>query len=730
MSDNIYTGCVFHFNRIFEYDISGSETKGVLLSHPFYFLQNGEKELINTDITEIKPDTIDSIQAAKALLLLHSFPFDYNNSKIKSFFNSKKSQNSGFEIVPYGILALMGGLLYRKWFYKEYKKDIVNTGTVYKSPSIDETFLVNGKKGIGFGIIKQNSKKKYESISKLIQNELDINIQNKLIELFKSFVNETKSELDNIEIKLKYVTDNGKNEIQSFSYETFNKMIAVLPKEENKITELNRILLGKTTFKLNNVDVYVHNFGEKFAIGIINKNKLLFYYHEDDLELQSLFDKLYNHKSGVLTRVCQNEVNREGVMPISTYKNVINGFTSTINYLISRYEKETKNKTISDLKTSRNKADDDIKKAIYLYLKQFWDKWLCGEYNREQNSNKHQNEDTPRVFTAAWFEQHFVFIDSFYNDISDTYKLNCNQLVDFYDTMLTTNTQENGGTSVEGHLATVVQKHGCNFLCYPDFINFANKSSEKYYDEMYEIMEDMFTPMPYNKLNDVQAQNQFIIIKTNTAQLNGNSKEFNDDGFDIWSSEQETDIAPITFKNEIKDFYDVIPTNKMGYKVPAFGVAYSRQNNSIFKSVDVGMDTIQVTDQSLKSLCYISSQLGNKNKRTISFYGNDIYSVYSAYSYIVTVTMLGDFQIQPLMYFQLMNIPMFRGTYLIIEVKHNMRAGDCTTTFKGVKLSRCEFPITSSWFNVPDVDSKAQETIEDDCVVEEVNADGTPVNNK
>lgn len=65
MSDNIYTGCVFHFNRIFEYDISGSETKGVLLSHPFYFLQNGEKELINTDITEINPDTIDSIQAAK-----------------------------------------------------------------------------------------------------------------------------------------------------------------------------------------------------------------------------------------------------------------------------------------------------------------------------------------------------------------------------------------------------------------------------------------------------------------------------------------------------------------------------------------------------------------------------------------------------------------------------------------------------------------------------------------
>ena len=141
MNKGIYTGCVFHFNRIFEYDISGSETKGVLLSHPLYFLQNGEKELINTEITEIEPDTIDSIQASKALLLLHSFPFDYNNSKLKSFFNSKKSQNSGFEIVPYGILALMGGLLYRKRFYNKYKKVSSILGLLYTVPVLTISFL-------------------------------------------------------------------------------------------------------------------------------------------------------------------------------------------------------------------------------------------------------------------------------------------------------------------------------------------------------------------------------------------------------------------------------------------------------------------------------------------------------------------------------------------------------------------------------------------------------------
>ena len=40
MSNKFYEGCVFHYNAINEYNISGGETKMVLMSHPLYFLQN------------------------------------------------------------------------------------------------------------------------------------------------------------------------------------------------------------------------------------------------------------------------------------------------------------------------------------------------------------------------------------------------------------------------------------------------------------------------------------------------------------------------------------------------------------------------------------------------------------------------------------------------------------------------------------------------------------------
>jgi hypothetical protein len=46
----------------------------------------------------------------------------------------------------------------------------------------------------------------------------------------------------------------------------------------------------------------------------------------------------------------------------------------------------------------------------------------------------------------------------------------------------------------------------------------------------------------------------------------------------------------------------------------------------------------------------------------------------------------------PLMYFQLNNIPMFRGLYLIISVKHSIRAGDITTIFTGVRVSKYSLP--------------------------------------
>jgi hypothetical protein len=50
---------------------------------------------------------------------------------------------------------------------------------------------------------------------------------------------------------------------------------------------------------------------------------------------------------------------------------------------------------------------------------------------------------------------------------------------------------------------------------------------------------------------------------------------------------------------------------------------------------------------------------GTENNRTLA--GQNIYNVYSVRSYKAEVEMLGNAMIQPMMHFQLNNIPMFHG---------------------------------------------------------------------
>ena len=50
-------------------------------------------------------------------------------------------------------------------------------------------------------------------------------------------------------------------------------------------------------------------------------------------------------------------------------------------------------------------------------------------------------------------------------------------------------------------------------------------------------------------------------------------------------------------------------------------------------------------------------------------------------------------QIQPLMYFQLDNVPFFHGTYLITSVSHSITPNSVMTSFTGVRQSVFIMPV-------------------------------------
>ena len=69
-----------------------------------------------------------------------------------------------------------------------------------------------------------------------------------------------------------------------------------------------------------------------------------------------------------------------------------------------------------------------------------------------------------------------------------------------------------------------------------------------------------------------------------------------------------------------------------------------------------------------------------------------LFEIYRQASYSCEVTCMGDVMIQPTMYFYLKNIPMFKGSYWITEVSHNIRNNNITTSFKGTRIPVASLP--------------------------------------
>ena len=110
------------------------------------------------------------------------------------------------------------------------------------------------------------------------------------------------------------------------------------------------------------------------------------------------------------------------------------------------------------------------------------------------------------------------------------------------------------------------------------------------------------------------------------------------------------------------------------------------------------MDNPMETEQAIKTLWH-AAELAKDHTRKVCFYGQDVYNVFSNYSYQIEVEMMGNAQIQPLMYFQLLNIPMWRGAYMIFNVSHTMTPGNMVTKFKGMKMSKNPVPILSKYWS-------------------------------
>jgi hypothetical protein len=363
---------------------------------------------------------------------------------------------------------------------------------------------------------------------------------------------------------------------------------------------------------------------------------------------------------------------------VSKMKLAITGFRSALRELYKDLsEKLAGDANAVAVETKKQDAIDpfknkDIKLSTYITLKNLYDKWLAQPY-KGPSTWRYVNVDDPASDNNCDFKS-FKYIDSLYHDIGYQILANTNRVAEWIASCMPSS-ELNGsyGSSVQiskslfEYLAEIAQHTGGILIAFPQDISTFNDDKR---------MLDMFRAFPFESNDWDNDSSCFVYIYTYKPSEHLGTDQFSDDG-----------ILDLTAE-EIKDCF-----SDNGYSIPAFGVTFAKQNQSFFKNLTLNTESTTTTEASLAAASYIASK-GSEAPKEASFFGQDLYKVRTSYSYDCSFEMMGNIQVMPLMYFQLNNVPFWRGAYMIFKVTHSITPGNMTTTVTGTRINKYALPIS------------------------------------
>ena len=314
--------------------------------------------------------------------------------------------------------------------------------------------------------------------------------------------------------------------------------------------------------------------------------------------------------------------------------------------------------------------DPTVKLELYNYFKSFNDKWTAG------NS----------IGQRSLIEE-FLFLDRANRDIGDEVYLSL-------DKLLRLGLKENANITLYGAISLLVQDSGFDIRALPAYVNFygTNVSNASKIIPSKDVARNMF-----GSFLDVDYQEsspkiilQYVGPSSQHPDMKDISKKkylFNDDGFDIG----DVNNNPVIVSPNIFASTDFTKSNK----VVAFEVSFGDQNQSIFKTVELDQSTIRNTAESFIVLENLGKSEGGDSVAQVDI---GLWNIYRQASYQCGVTCMGNVMIQPTMYFYLKNVPLFKGSYWITEVTHDIKSTGIETSFKGSRIPQRALPILSDTF--------------------------------
>lgn len=377
--------------------------------------------------------------------------------------------------------------------------------------------------------------------------------------------------------------------------------------------------------------------------------------YDEYVDAYTLILSFYKKKEVIAVTNAPIINNDEKLSTISDFSLFFNTFKEEFSKKI--VDKQKKNQKEED-KRKRVLSDNNILLAIYEDLKAYYDKWIS------------YGEKDGKVFNVCFSDknrslfENFYFIDRAWNDIGSKVILNPRILFKLF---------KNDKINCYEFIGSLLNENNFTVHFAPSHLAFNNA----------EDLANMFTPQ--TTLREITSKPAVIAFYVGEmSKYLESDQNYKQDGFSL----NETDI-PNDFSD--RDLAERHINDPNPYNISSFLVNHGDTNQSHFKDIQISTNEYQNTAEYLKT----QSDLLDKGGAINRFYkGLDIYDLYKYRSYSATVSAMGNMMIQPFQYFQ-MNIPLFKGAYIITSTSHSLSPHDHTTTFKGYKISRYVMPLVT-----------------------------------
>lgn len=343
------------------------------------------------------------------------------------------------------------------------------------------------------------------------------------------------------------------------------------------------------------------------------------------------------------------------------------GFTNRLNFfldiLIAQFKNLVTGTTNRRIDITGGYNIDGLKLETYNYFKSINDKWIAGNSIGQRN-----------------LIEEFLFLDRANRDIGDRFYLNLDRISALMD-------DNNIRQSLYGAISLLIQGTGLDMRALPAYVNFygTNFSNVGKITPSKNVAKNLFGTFLEV---DYQESSPKVIIQlvgsssNHLSDMDHKVYKFADDSFNI--SQINNNPLIVT----LPEVYSPGVLSKSN-KVVAFEVSFGDENQGIFKGVTLNQDSLKNTTEAF----LVMENLG-RSESGAGTYNVDVglFDYYRQASYTCTVTCMGNVMIQPTMYFYLKSIPMFKGTYWVMDVSHSIKNNSITTTFKGVRMPISPFP--------------------------------------